>query len=106
LLATWVAIPKCATWQTEASNEYLSKGRQVLVEGRLRVDPNTGGPTMFTRNDGTVGASFEIVADTVRFIGSREKGAGNYSEEEPSLSGGNARGGGGSAAQEEDDIPF
>lgn len=100
---TWFRV---SVWgrQAETTNEYLSKGRQVLVEGRLRVDPNTGGPVTFTRNDGTVGASFEIVADTVRFIGGRDSVGGSYSDEEPSFSGGNARGG--SAAQEEDDIPF
>lgn len=98
---TWFRV---SVWgrQAEAANEYLSKGRQVLVEGRLRVDPNTGGPITFTRNDGTVGASFEIVADTVRFIGGREPTSGGYSDED-SYSG-NA--GGGSAVQEEDDIPF
>ena len=30
--------------QAETCNQYLSKGRQVLVEGRLRPDPATGGP--------------------------------------------------------------
>jgi single-strand DNA-binding protein len=42
----------------ENTNQYLHKGSMVLVEGRLRVDPKTGGPTTFTRQDGTVGANF------------------------------------------------
>src|SRR5690606_12253690 len=54
--------------QAEAVNEYLSKGRQVLVEGRLRPDPETGGPRVYLRQDGTAGASFEVVAQTVRFL--------------------------------------
>ena len=29
--------------------------RQVLVEGRLRPDPETGGPRLWTRHNGTVG---------------------------------------------------
>jgi single-strand DNA-binding protein len=62
--------------QAEAVNEYLTKGRQVLVEGRLRPDPETGGPRVYFRQDGTAGASFEVVAQTVRFLGS---GNGNGS---------------------------
>ncbi|NJM40503.1 MAG: single-stranded DNA-binding protein [Anaerolineae bacterium] len=33
----------------ETSNQFLSKGKMVLVEGRLRVDPKSGGPTTYTR---------------------------------------------------------
>jgi len=61
----------------EVCNEYLSKGRQVLVEGHLRPDPETGGPRVWTRQDGTTGASFEVVARTVRFLGSRNNGEDN-----------------------------
>ncbi len=92
---TWFRV---SVWrrQAETANEYLSKGRKVLVEGRLRPDPNTGGPRLWTRQDGTVGASFEITADTIRFLSGREEG--DYA---PSGSAG-----GGAAAQEEDEIPF
>ena len=58
----------------EVCNEYLSKGRQVFVEGRLRPDPETGGPRLWTRQDGTAGASFEITARTVKFLGGRGEG--------------------------------
>ncbi len=92
---TWFRV---AVWrkQAETVNEYLSKGSKVLVEGRIKPDPNTGSPRVFTRQDGTVGASFEITADTVRFLSSRDEGS--FAE------GGEA--GGGAAAQEEDEIPF
>ena len=60
----------------ESTNQYLSKGKLVLIEGRLRVDPKTGGPSTFTRQDGTVGANFEITANTVRFLSPREDGSG------------------------------
>lgn len=56
--------------QAEATNQYLSKGRQVLVEGRLVSDEN-GNPKTFSRQDGTTGASFEVSAQTVRFLGGR-----------------------------------
>lgn len=87
--------------QAESTNQYLSKGSMVLVEGHLRPDPQTGGPKLYTRQDGSMGASFEIVADNVRFLSGRgESGSssGGYSDE--------FQGGGKPAAQEEDDIPF
>ncbi len=55
--------------QAEAANTYLSKGRQVMVEGRLRPDPTSGGPRLWTRQDGTVAASFELTASEVKFLG-------------------------------------
>lgn len=58
--------------QAEACNQYLTKGRQALVEGRMRPDPNTGGPRVFTRQDGSAGASYELTANTVQFLGSRQ----------------------------------
>jgi single-strand DNA-binding protein len=61
--------------QAEACAQYLKKGSTVLVEGRLQSDLKTGGPKTFTRQDGTVGTSFEIAANTVRFMSSREGGA-------------------------------
>ena len=60
--------------QAETVNQYLSKGKMVLVEGRLRVDPKTGGPATYTRQDGTVGSSFDITANTVRFLSSPQEG--------------------------------
>jgi single-strand DNA-binding protein len=99
---TWFRV---SVWgrQAEAVNEYLSKGKQVLVKGRLRPDPATGGPRLWTAQDGTTRGSFELTADTVRFLGGRDGAAGGY-DEEASYSGGSS--GGGPAAQEEDDIPF
>lgn len=60
--------------QAEIANQYLSKGKMVFVEGRLSVDPKTGGPRTFTRQDGTMAASFEVVANTVRFLSPRDEG--------------------------------
>jgi single-strand DNA-binding protein len=54
----------------EIYNEFLQKGRQVYIEGELRPD-ESGGPRVFTRNDGTPGASFEVTARTVQFLGGR-----------------------------------
>ena len=62
--------------QAETVSNYLKKGRQVFVEGRLQPDRETGNPRVFTRQDGTSGASYEIVANVVRFLGGREDTAG------------------------------
>ena len=67
----------------ETCNQYLSKGRQVLVEGRLRPDEN-GGPRIWTGNDGQPRASFEVTALTVKFLGGRGEGVDStVSSQEP-----------------------
>ena len=73
---TWFRI---SVWgkQAEACNQYLKKGRAVLVEGRLNADKATGGPRTFTRQDGTVGASFEVTAESVRFLSSGQRDGDN-----------------------------
>lgn len=55
--------------QAESCNQYLNKGSRILAEGRLTPDPETGGPKIFTRNDGTPSASFEMTAFRVVFLG-------------------------------------
>lgn len=57
--------------QAENCNTYLRKGSKVLIEGRLNADPATGGPRTFQRQDGSHGASFEVTANTVRFLSGR-----------------------------------
>ena len=70
---TWFRV---SAWGrlAETCNQYLQKGSQVYVEGRLTVDPSTGGPKTFTRQDGTAGASFDVNAQQVEFLGG---GSGN-----------------------------
>jgi single-strand DNA-binding protein len=86
---------RVSTWgkQAETCNQYLKKGSKVLVEGRLTPDPATGGPRLWTRQDGTSAASFEVSASTVRFLSSRGEVEGETAYSEAS----------GSA---DDDIPF
>ncbi len=100
---TWFRV---SVWgrQAETANQYLKKGQQVLVEGRLTPDRETGGPRLWTGQDGTVRASFELRADNFRMVGGRDQassGSGGYSDDQ--YSGG---GGGSDSVQEEDDIPF
>jgi single-strand DNA-binding protein len=54
--------------QAEHCNNFLTKGRQVYVEGRLR--------TSSYDKDGQKHYTTEIVADTVQFIGGRGEGGG------------------------------
>ena len=74
---------RVAVWgrQAETANQYLSKGRQVLVEGELKPDPDTGGPRLFQKNDGTLGASFELTAFTVKFLGGGDSSASHIHTE-------------------------
>ncbi len=81
--------------QAESCNQYLSKGRPVLVVGRLRPDPESGGPRVFTRKDGSMGASYEVTAMNVRFLPSGGDGGG-FSQDKGAEQGG----------VEDDDIPF
>jgi len=76
--------------QAETCNQYLKKGSKVLVEGRLTADAN-GSPRIWTRQDGTPAASFEVSASTVRFLSSRAEGGMDE---------------GGEPAMGEDEIPF
>lgn len=72
---TWVRV---SAWGrlAEVCNEYLAKGKKVLVTGNLIVDPATGGPRVWQKNDGSHGASFELRADQVVFLSPSGNGEG------------------------------
>ena len=81
----------------EVCNQYLAKGRQVLVEGTLRPDPETGGPRIWTDQNGQPRASFELTGREVKFLGTRGDSGGDFGgdsgpDEAPGLT--------------EDEIPF
>ncbi len=115
---TWFRV---SVWgkQAEACNQYLKKGSMVMVEGRLTQDPATGGPRVWTGTDGAPRASFEVTAQTVRFLSSRQDdqggGYGNnsYSGGNNNFGGGVSGGGGNYGNMDDsmmpppdDDIPF
>jgi single-strand DNA-binding protein len=77
--------------QAEVCNQYLSKGRAVLIEGRLIPDDN-GNPRVWTGRDGEPRASFEVRANVVRFLGRQER---EVPSEGPEL-----------AEEPEEEIPF
>ena len=63
---------KVSAWekQAETCNNFLKKGSKVLVEGRINAD-DSGNPRTWSRQDGSTSASYEITAQTVRFLSSR-----------------------------------
>ena len=88
---------RISTWgkTAETTNQFLKKGSKVLVEGRLNPDPDTGGPRLWERQDGTSAASYEVTANVVRFLSSRaEDDEAAYTVSE------------GEGAANDEDIPF
>ncbi len=79
--------------QAEHCNNYLSKGRQVYIEGRLRT-------SSYEDKDGGKRYSTEIVADTVQFLGSKD---GSTKQQTPTTEGDQGYVPKGGA---DDDIPF
>ncbi|MGD2038607.1 MAG: single-stranded DNA-binding protein [Desulfobacterales bacterium] len=80
----------------EICGEYLEKGRQVYVEGRIQT-------RSWEDRDGNKRYTTEIVATDVQFLGGRDAGAGT------SAAGGKTASefqGGPIQAPEDDDIPF
>lgn len=64
---TWFRV---VVWgkQAESCNQYLSKGRQVLVEGRIRT-------SQYEDKSGQTRYTWELVASNVRFLGGRGEAA-------------------------------
>jgi single-strand DNA-binding protein len=98
----------------EIAGEYLKKGSQVYVEGRLQT-------RKWQDKDGQDRYTTEIVADRMQMLGGRGAGGGSFEvQDRPASSGGGAGGssagggGGGSKPAKkggdfedfEDDIPF
>jgi single-strand DNA-binding protein len=83
----------------EICGEYLSKGSQVYVEGKLQ--------TRSWEQDGTTRYMTEIVASTVQFF-SGNSGGSKSKPSNPAQSGGNeySQGNQGYDNSQEDDIPF
>ena len=90
---TWFRV---TAWgkQAESCNQYLKKGRQILVVGRL-IANEQGNPKTFERNDQSIGSSFEVNAQVVRFLGSRPLDADELDDIVV-----------GAGGETEDDIPF
>lgn len=82
--------------QAEFCNQYLSKGRQVYVEGRLQT-------RSYEDKDGIKRYSTDIVADTVQFLGGRGDGGGG---DQPQAPGQGPTQADTSTGSVDDDVPF
>ena len=92
----WFSV---VTWNrlAETCSQYLAKGRQVYVEGRMRTRSWEG-------QDGQKRYRTELIADTVRFLGSRGDGErGGFGGE---FDRGVAVGADADGDLEADDLPF
>ena len=65
---TWF---KVVVWrrQAEIANQYLTKGKQVYIEGRLRQQE-------YTDRDGNRRTSLEVTASDIQFLGTKGDEAG------------------------------
>jgi single-strand DNA-binding protein len=78
----------------EIAGEYLKKGAQVYVEGKLRTDEY--------EKDGVKRYSTDIIADELQMLGGKPEGGQRTQRQAPQQE----RTSGGSQAGEDDDIPF
>lgn len=95
---TWFRV---TLWgrQAETASQYLTKGRPIYIEGRLRVEE-------WTDRDGRARYTLEVHATDMQFIGGRgEEGASGGATPRPEPQG---RSGAetGPSDIEDDDIPF
>ncbi|RPH16264.1 MAG: single-stranded DNA-binding protein [Alphaproteobacteria bacterium TMED89] len=101
----------CESWgrQAEVMAQYLSKGRPVLIQGRLKLDS-------WQDKDGGNRSKLKVVVENFQFVGGREGGGsgggGSYASTgapaggQRSGGGQGSGGGGGHQPVDADDIPF
>ncbi len=81
----------------ELCGQYLSKGRQVALEGMLQM-------RKYQTQQGENRTVYEVVADNVQFLGSRQDGSGPpppRDDDAPPPSGSDSK-----SNDEDDDLPF
>jgi single-strand DNA-binding protein len=72
----------------EIAGQYLKKGSQIYIEGRLQT-------RKWTDKDGGERYTTEIIADSMQMLGSRQGGGGGSMDDGGSYGGGGGGGGGG-----------
>ena len=94
--------------QAEIAKEYLHKGRQVYIEGRLQT-------RQWEDQQGQKRYTTEVVCNNMQMIGSRGSGGGGGddfpsqdmpSERAPAAAAQTSGGGGGGGGGDDDDLPF
>ena len=101
----------CEAWgrQAEVMAQYLSKGRPVFIEGRLKFD-------QWQDQQGQNRSKLKVVVENFQFVGGRGEGGGSgapsgggfqsSSDSAPMPSGNSGAGSGGHQSVPDDDIPF
>jgi len=94
-LTTWFRV---TLWgrQAEAASQYLTKGRPVYIEGRLRVEE-------WTDRESRSRYTLEVHATDMQFIGGRADDAASHARPEPEHSSGDTHT---PDDIKDDDIPF
>ncbi|MEP6850948.1 MAG: single-stranded DNA-binding protein, partial [Acidobacteriota bacterium] len=104
-VTTWF---KVTLWrqQAEVAAKYLTKGKQVYIEGRLRLED-------WTDRDGNTRQSLEVTATDMQFIGARGDDShsnapseGDFAPRESSTRAASASSPTPAPASADDDIPF
>jgi single-strand DNA-binding protein len=97
---------RCTLWgrQAESLKQYLLKGKQVYVDGKLRVRD-------YETKEGEKRYSLDVRVDTLQLLGGGGGGGGYGSSGGQGSGGGGSQGGGGGAppddpAYGDEDIPF
>jgi single-strand DNA-binding protein len=85
--------------QAETINKYLTKGRQVFIEGRLTFDS-------WTAQDGTKRSKHRVTVETFQFIGSGQAGASQSGGDQQALPDSHNDVDVNSQKNSNDDIPF
>jgi single-strand DNA-binding protein len=86
---TWWFKVTCWRKLAETTNQYLKKGRQVMVIGEVDA-------SAFAGQDGQPRASLELTAREVKFLGGRDESGGSFDSGDSNTT----------YATEEEDIPF
>jgi len=91
----------CEAWGrvAEVMNQYLSKGRPVFVEGRLKLD-------QWQDKEGNNRSKLRVVVENFQFLDSRSGDNSGGSGGGQASKAGASAGGGGHQPIDEDDIPF
>lgn len=98
-ITTWFRV---TLWgrQAETASQYLTKGKPVYVEGRLRVEE-------WTDRDGKARHTLEVHATDMQFIGTRgDDGGQSYSRGDATAASAGGRGSASEPDITDDDIPF
>lgn len=97
-VTTWFRI---TLWgrQAEAASQYLTKGRPVYIEGRLRIEE-------WTDRDSKQRYTLEVHATDMQFIGSRGDEGASGTSRSRSDEGSSSRPGATDVEVTDDDIPF